>query len=180
MMAANPAAPSPLESLAAELRNRIYRYVLVSPKEVDVTETQPAQPPLLRVNRKIRTGTLSIFYEENDFSCNLFACEGAKAIPFTKVYKKYVKQDKFRFQFGIYDYPNWDNLLLWLKACHDKVLDFIRPTDVESPLGTVLVAAFSIVEGMEDCSWEEVEQVLEDFREVIAMVDDRWRTGTTW
>ncbi|KAJ9635226.1 hypothetical protein H2201_003240 [Coniosporium apollinis] len=57
-----------LMRLPGELRNEIYRLVLVKKKTLRVTKDSiPKQPQLTRVSRQIRKEAISIFYRENEF-----------------------------------------------------------------------------------------------------------------
>lgn len=60
---------SPLLAMAPELRNWIYRLVLVSDAAIDVSSESPATPPgLLGTCRQIREEATSIYYHENAFT----------------------------------------------------------------------------------------------------------------
>jgi hypothetical protein len=48
-----------------EIRNEIYRLVLVSEIEVAAADALPMVPPLLRTNSQIRSEARGIFYQEN-------------------------------------------------------------------------------------------------------------------
>jgi len=53
--------------LPGELRNHIYRLVLLESIDVYVDRSNYKQPPLLRTCRKMRKEALQIFYKENRF-----------------------------------------------------------------------------------------------------------------
>jgi hypothetical protein len=59
--------PCYLLHIHAEIRNEIYRLVLVSEDKirVGVNDAPPMDPPLLRTNRQIRSEARGIFYKEN-------------------------------------------------------------------------------------------------------------------
>lgn len=60
---------SPLLALAPELRNKIYRLVLVSDAAIDIgSESSPTPPRLLGTCRQIRHEATSIYYHENTFA----------------------------------------------------------------------------------------------------------------
>lgn len=56
-----------LDKLSGELRNHIWRHVLVSDEPVLVNKEQPHSPSLLRTCTQIRTEATSIFFNENTF-----------------------------------------------------------------------------------------------------------------
>ena len=68
--ASAPVSHSRLLSLPPELRNHIYRYVLVQEHPVNVRYTIRTilrEPTLLATNRQIRSEALCLFYAENTF-----------------------------------------------------------------------------------------------------------------
>ncbi|KAK4501803.1 hypothetical protein PRZ48_007612 [Zasmidium cellare] len=63
---------SPLGKLSAELRNKIYAYVLPSDKPIPVIETSDGiQAPLTRVCKQLREECLLFFYASNTFTIDL-------------------------------------------------------------------------------------------------------------
>ena len=63
----NMAAQSPLLRLSGELRNKIYREVLVDQKSVKVTTTGVPEPAFLLTCKQIRREGMDVFYGENRF-----------------------------------------------------------------------------------------------------------------
>ena len=62
---------SPLDTLPGELRNPIYKLVLISPTAVDILPTQPLEPALTRTCKKIRHECRDIFWSENEFRIDI-------------------------------------------------------------------------------------------------------------
>ena len=58
---------SPLLALAAELRNRIYRYALASGVPIDVSTTNTTSAALLATCHEIRGEAIGIYFSENTF-----------------------------------------------------------------------------------------------------------------
>ena len=81
--------PSPLLSLPAELRNRIYELAVVEPdliklmgfRGVGKFEIRVAQPALTRACRQLRRECLALFYEANIFLGECHSTCQAKATP---------------------------------------------------------------------------------------------------
>lgn len=64
--------PSPLLSLAAELRNTIYRLVLIPPHPIDVSNLRhPSEPGLLATCKQVRREATGMYYSENEFSISM-------------------------------------------------------------------------------------------------------------
>ena len=61
------AAPFPLLKLPAELRNRVYDFVLIKEGRLPLLEIDTPQPALSRTSHQLRQETLPIFYSENTF-----------------------------------------------------------------------------------------------------------------
>lgn len=73
---------SPFLALAGEIRNRIYRYVLVSSQPFAVQlQFAPLDTALLRVNKQIHAEASSIFYHENAFRFPQALFVGAEILP---------------------------------------------------------------------------------------------------
>ena len=64
--------------LPAEIRNQIYRLVLLSHQKLKIGTDDALQPDLTKVCRQIRCETLSIFYGNNEFVFDMynFNCTG--------------------------------------------------------------------------------------------------------
>ncbi|KAK3653160.1 hypothetical protein LTR56_004696 [Elasticomyces elasticus] len=58
---------SPLARLPGEMRNRIYRLVLISNSNIRINHTGPSHPPLLLTCRAIRAESFVIYWKENQF-----------------------------------------------------------------------------------------------------------------
>lgn len=63
-------AKSPLFDLPPEIRNTIYRYVLVKTRNIAITKSRGIpEPALLLVSKLVRSETYELFYIENKFKC---------------------------------------------------------------------------------------------------------------
>lgn len=58
--------------IPGELRNQIYRHLLLCPEGVLVTPEEHIQPNILMINRKIRKEAKGIFQQENEFYIEVF------------------------------------------------------------------------------------------------------------
>lgn len=73
---------SPILALAGEIRNRIYRYALVTSQPFTVQlQFAPLDTALLRVNKQIHAEASSIFYHENAFRFPQALFVGAEILP---------------------------------------------------------------------------------------------------
>ena len=128
---ASSVARSPFFRLSAELRNQVYRLVLViedSGSEefyedsviVDASNGIP-EPALLLTNKIIRSEAADIFHYENDFCCYVENFDPAPVL---------LLQSKLKVSFS--EHPtnvaierrgnsfSWDNLVAWLHKCHRR------------------------------------------------------------
>jgi hypothetical protein len=128
-------ANSPLFKLSPELRNRIYRLVLVIDHNdfftsdfvtVDKANGIP-EPALLLTSKAIRSETSGIFYHENSFDCEIIDYDPVPMLLLQSKFKMPYRDlpiDVFTmrsksgpaFQWNYYD--RWKNLILWLHMCH--------------------------------------------------------------
>ncbi|KAK4544202.1 hypothetical protein LTR36_004412 [Oleoguttula mirabilis] len=78
---------SPLLALAPELRNMIYRSVLISADPIDISCEDAATPPaILATCRQIKEEATSIYYGENTFS----ATEPPSTLPKAETYVRWL------------------------------------------------------------------------------------------
>lgn len=111
--------------LPAELRNRIYRYALVTPNangETIVDHTNYAQSALLRTSRQLRHEASPVFYFENvfRFACPDFDC--TTLVSFSRHYRRYwssPRAGKFKFEIGGQK-RCWKNLERWCRLVHAR------------------------------------------------------------
>lgn len=111
---------SPLLSLPAELRNRIYRDTF-GEAAVTVTSTIFPEPPLLSVNKQIRQEAATIFYSERIFEVDTSSFSSDARITSNK------KKSSVSVEFGIKIQhklvggsgpPHWRNFLTTLRRAH--------------------------------------------------------------
>jgi hypothetical protein len=178
---------SPFLRLPGELRNKIYRLVLLQPDQqrLEVAVTGINEPGLLLANHKIRDEAAPIFYGENRFQIRFLNYHPAPILKWTnkcrKVYWKYNKlfpECSGLTWFGT-RVPNWRDLLLWLEHWHgNKVYEGFGV-----PVGGVQTSAdirlipvmFQMVDADRDKPWDKVREYLEEaFRPAMGDFDKRW------
>lgn len=178
-VAEEPVRPM-LLSIPAEIRNRIYRMVLVKGDwtRVKVNAPPPKDPALLQTCRQIRAKSIELYYKENDFLFHIAKFDASKYIAWRKLSKYRKKHGVF---FWISSSRNWSNLLQWLKAWWYSEADCVKPADDASESGrradAIATRLFSMVARMEtipDMKWAQVESMLEDVHEVLKLEDSRW------
>ena len=170
-----------LLSLPAELRTLIYRYAITGPRtlEIDKARWSTHQPPLLRTCTQIRAEALRLFYIENKISTNIHDWN-----PIVK-YRFQLLMVKYRIPLhSLHHYfsgtPNWQNLLLWLRAVHMGLIGAISDAvGKQRPLERKIVGVmFKVVRKATGVStWSQVEDLLVAHRELLGMVDARWMPG---
>lgn len=174
---------SPLFKLPGELRNRIYRYALHSPKQpLELTPSNWAehQPSLLRVSTQLRAEALPIFYLENFFSTEV---RDWSARVQTKLHDLYVSHGlrlPHRKHYFVGE-PNWGNLAEWLRAVFEGrsagVSDCVgKQRGMERKIvGIMFLLAKQKAKGCKcERRWRELEKVLLAQRELLGMGDPRW------
>jgi hypothetical protein len=169
---------SPLLNLPGELRNRIYRFAIISPLsiELDIGRWQNHQPALLRTCKQVRIEALRLFYIENKITTNIHDWD-----PVVKVRCSQLLASHKIKSHHLYHYftggPNWTNLLAWLKAVFEGKIG-----GISSCLGKTRTVERKIVGGMflyvsttvKGTEWPHLLPQLELQREILGMNDPRW------
>ena len=136
---------SPLLKLPGELRNRIYRFALITHDHIRLpvtTRTFP-EPALLATNKEIRREASSLFYSENHFMIEVRDFDSTACVIFSHkiAYVEGLKTARYRFSW-LSKRPNWANLHLWLFRLHSG--KFARPAQKgrQSPHVAVVLSMF--------------------------------------
>lgn len=161
----------PLLELPAEIRNRIYREVLLSPEPVQVTENNYQQPSLLRTCSQIRSEASSIYYIESEFELVLENFDTTPATSWFRHARGYNEKMSIVWD-GIENGGKWSNLLTWLRREYEsKIVGFRLGKD--APLserqGTEgqVSRLFDQLEILKGMPWDKVRRVLEKHREAV-------------
>lgn len=160
--------------MPAELRNRIYRDVLLE-DEVTVDDNSHLQPGLLRACRQLRNEATRIYYEEKAFILRVFDLR--LSIPshhWLMVDVPRVPMPRMRLLVG--GAMHWDNLVEWMKRLHGEP----TPCPAVGPEVISRVRAVSralaIVFELRQVPWGTVLRALEHFKEAVEPTDGSW----TW
>ena len=168
--------------LPGELRNRIYRLVLIQNKSIKISKGNFTEAPLLSVCRQIREEATSIFFFENEWSLDLKDWDHSFRFAFL---------DHIKARLGIDDDADIDwvwrnsgdmynktNLLRFIKMLHENqsVPGFCYMADHYSPATAALTGAFEIAKRMKKCSWKDIERVLDIYLHEVA----KKKSGWTW
>lgn len=184
----NAVAKSPLFKLPRELRDMIYRLVLIyispwSPYFHDIFITSDSgipEPDLLSISKLIRFETYEIFYRENEFFCkvdhfdhSLISLAQRKALWTTA--RMGIGEPSVSIDF---DCRQWDNLVLWLQACRRGECarwdaDYVGSGDAEQRL---LQGLFDMACGV-SMSSDDLDWLLESFRTALTAIEKDWGTG---
>lgn len=153
-------AHSPLFKLSAELRNTIYRLVLVEdhdecfvePVVVDNVNGIP-EPGLLLSNKIVRSEALGIFYYENHWDCEVRNYDPAPVL---------LLQSKFKMPFSKHpmfititsvrrevDMKTWRNLVSWLHMYRErKCPSLFHGVDCHDQFGRDERAEMALLDGL--------------------------------
>jgi hypothetical protein len=184
----NSVTQSPLFKLSPELRNKIYRLVLVIVPDYDDYDpgfeiivdkaTGIPEPALLLSNKVIRSEASGIFYYENNFSCNVTDFDPAPMLllrsKFTMPFSRHPMNIEVVLDHGSVD---WKNLVSWVHMCHEGkcapliVQDDLMEFRCES---RVLEAMFEVATGCPEMSSSTLQKVIEPLRYVLAEHNDLW------
>lgn len=177
----SPTQHSRFLNLPGELRNQVYRHLLVSPNIIRLEGEDRAQPALLHVSRQLRRESASIYYSENIFKYRVVDMAGQKMLPFRSLLLKYRIAQHHNFKWNLYGNISWTNLRAWLRAYHElraKIRQLVcrwiaKEGDVRGR-EKVISAAFDIVSKLRRQPWKDVDTVLEAYHQGLVALNARW------
>ncbi|KAK5124414.1 hypothetical protein LTR85_001631 [Meristemomyces frigidus] len=162
--------PKPLSllGLPGELRNNIYRQVLVSDQSVVIDKDSHAQPALLQACKQMREEASAFYYKENHFNVDCVDLDFTAYIAFYQHALPWApsKGGKgVRCELSGYR-PCWEGLVKGLKAMHEGRTQSLRYTEGLSGYVLVTVHAFQVVEKLKNSPWETVEELFGVYQKV--------------
>ncbi|KAI5367235.1 hypothetical protein Slin15195_G023630 [Septoria linicola] len=177
----------PLLLLPAELRNRIYRFVLVVDGSVPATErdwedaieiTQVLRiPALLSTCKQIRKEAAGIWLFENCLSICIDNCDSTLLSRFCALRLSLLPAHKGS-NVNIYELSgglDWPNLMRWCRKIHARELGHLNLMPSESPNAWDVVVTATIITVMSRGRyWTRCEAALASYRKVAGMTDARW------
>lgn len=186
-VASSEVAKCHLLDLPPELRNLIYRSVLVQNRDIDVRSQGFDVPPLLSTCKKIRKEARSIFYYENTFAVEVYDFD-------TIIFHHFMRSLKERSS-GFHEQPSavlnprstrphWPNMLRWLELDHAGEIAAGLPTARERlaegriPAIVVLSGMFTLVDGLRDLPRRRVKELIAELHAALVCVDRWWAEAT--
>ncbi|PPJ54496.1 hypothetical protein CBER1_02475 [Cercospora berteroae] len=181
---------SPFFSIPGELRNRIYRLVLVKEHDVLVSHTGYTRSGLLGVCQQIAAEATAIYYEENTFQSLVTDYDSQVMYDLCRhlnAMKQRGLSVRIQGTFSLNSWsptPSWKNLMLWLKRYFHRE---VTCGMVWGPIAARLLlrdeitfytigAMFSTAKALTDkVSWDTVEKALETSRQTLIHIDPAWR-----
>ncbi|KAK5714330.1 hypothetical protein LTR17_017186 [Elasticomyces elasticus] len=164
--------------LPPELRNRCYRYALLTADTIQLVGDARMEPALLRASCQLREEGASIYYSENKFLFTIRDMAGAEMMPFRHLQLKFSKVARGVFRFTVASGVNWTNLLAWLKSHHTHRRNtpswYHRSGDERIHELVIIAAAFDIVRMMRTENWNRIEALLEVLHRAVAVSNPRW------
>lgn len=180
-------AASPLFKLPAELRLRIYEYVLYSDNDgiCEVTRKHGIpEPGLLFTCKTVRDEGVAIFYTVN--SIRLVADSFHPAVhnliarKVTAIRTAGMHLGGLEIEIFTVGRRNFQNLTLWVQYIHSgKTLDPCAtdhqvPAEVE-PESKFVDSLFRIAEGMRERPWTDVERIVVGLRGGLVALNEEWK-----
>lgn len=168
--------PCYLLELPAELRNRIYELVLLSPNKINVRKN--FKPPgILAASRQIRSEAWKIFFAQNDFRFIIHSCDGSLVLKWTDT----IGLRNARICLQPQGRPSWANLFHWMSQAYERNLAL--PRKIVTPSGAHKEKTAAVITAVQNIvakavkkkkPWEEVEFALQNIHFAISALDDRW------
>ncbi|KAM3420865.1 hypothetical protein BST61_g4104 [Cercospora zeina] len=174
----NKAVPQSLFfALSPELRNKIYRDVLVQPDKIRISTAMtqpPLEPGILLVNRQIRQEARAIYYYENHFRFDLYEIDASAYMRWVRAEPIIRSRLQVWFKMYIVASPDvaWQNLMVWLGEIHyrrvahgpsSRVFPGKRPFRIV--VGDMKELAARLKE--QDFTWTQILHVLESLKKML-------------
>ncbi|KAK4610044.1 hypothetical protein CLAFUW4_13682 [Fulvia fulva] len=188
MNSQSPQTNCRLFKLPGEIRNRIYRLVLVdavgdADGYIEYDTTGYSVPPLLKTCKAIRSENRAIFYYENQFTCTIEKFDCSPMVKFWAHLRRCdLSPDKVHTRCGHDFEPDWRNLMEWLRRYHAKDVHgrsrriaslqakgLIRATDY------IIAGLFDTAKDLRGQPWQFVEGVVSNQHEALIVLDARWK-----
>ncbi|KAK4496543.1 hypothetical protein PRZ48_012523 [Zasmidium cellare] len=174
-----------LLALPGELKNRIYRLVLVQPEDTPIIITSTGYHRgggLLQTCEQVRREALKIFFYENEFEHPLRRWNPTPMCNFmSTIARLELDCPKAEMVYEVPIEPCWRHLVQWCCQIHKGVLtsDVINPGALRKEdvldLQTHMVAMMMLtVRTMCSQPWSLVEELLEGMRPSLITADRRW------
>lgn len=137
---------------------------------------------------QVRREAGPIFYVENRSAFNVSEYDAEALCKFHVTFGRVVSEfDVWHIQYSYWSNlrPSWTNLFEWCRAAHGKRTTFVietggtaitsaDPLDPKTAPLRVAAAMFAIVEKLREQSWEEVEEMLLAYRDILGSMDRGW------
>lgn len=166
--------PPGLFTLPAELRNEIYRLVLLSQSRITIGARNHEQPALLRTCRQLREETSSIFYDENRFLTRVQ--DMRMVIPASHWCITRIRAPNFSAHMS--GTMSWSNTLKWLERYYRGEairLGSVPNCGPDRIHMNVAAHIFGVVDRLrKKLKWKDIVPVLEEVRQMVDDKDGTW------
>jgi hypothetical protein len=192
-------ATSPLFKLSPELRNKIYRLVLVRDPWDDFTNWEVIvdkangipEPALLASNKIIRSEASGIFYHENCFSCRVLDFDPTPILLLQSKFKEPLRKNPPDIELVRSRTKGeliWENLVSWLHMCHRGECIGLLPFEDDDfgpgmghgPERRILEGLFSVAANCPGLSSAALDCVIESMHMALVEDDYAWRRRLKW
>ncbi|KAK3697261.1 hypothetical protein LTR37_017573 [Vermiconidia calcicola] len=178
-----------LLALPPEIRNQIWRYVVVSNVVLTKNDPRPKPPAVLFTRHQIVEEAMSLYILESTFTAQITHLDGAWALDIHDSITKavgsvvklpiscdaWVKSMRNNIIFKWTGPPNWTNFLAYLKRYREHpAWGGAGTVTLRNKDRAVYDAARKIVFATKTQPWEKVEEVLEGLHAAIAIRDSAW------
>nr|OQO24473.1 hypothetical protein B0A51_07203 [Rachicladosporium sp. CCFEE 5018] len=170
---------SPLLRLSGELRNVLWRLVVIQEDHVPYTNTGVEEPGLLLVCHATRSEAASIFYLENKILAHVPSYDPTSLVLLKQRFLALdlTTADHSCIELSIGGAADWSNLQKWLKLIFTNALRRKPTYDSQTTVQeSIIVGMFRMVTAMrgQEMSWKLVASLLEDQRRTLALLRPGW------
>lgn len=173
---------SPLLKLPQELRDMIYRFALLSNDRVRISKSNGIpEPGLLFVNKAVRSETIPIFYQGNQFTCEVLNYDDtAIRMAIRKADCTMARHSLqiatvggWKVAFRVTQ-RSWKNLVSWLHACQRRSSTGFTKHNMDSTEDKLIGALFSRFFDKPVMTMPHLDALLKAMRPVLVALHSDW------
>lgn len=173
MDAATKSQESAFLAIPGEIRNLVYRKVLVQRKIHIGPSDRPGQPALLQVNSQIRQEAIQIYYRENRSKWEIYAFN---ADDYMNWYQSSPHRANAKLSLVLDGPLNWDNLLRWIEAWFEGKGRGLVGGEAQSSRAGATEGFFLLAKRLkrQGLSWEQIKGNLDLMHAALCAVNKEW------
>ena len=167
---------SALLTMPPELRNIIYRYILVEEKQLYLSRRSwvSHQRPLPQICRQVRDDAFKLFYTLKEFGVENKDCD-ASVLHHLSLLSKRNNVSGMKYYLLRSEQPSWVSLKAWVKQYHSlKNVGLFYKWKTHTLEHVVVGTVFQTAKQCRDMAWGCVKKLVDVHHHTLIKIDPRW------